>query len=489
MRISLHTKFLFSLITLVIISLATMGLVLLRDADQRLEEFKFLQAKSQARTLGESCVEPLLVKDYSLIENLVNVAINEENYAYAAIVSPQGMVISHSNLDLVGHRISTAAKGDRVLVRQAVLQQQKINEIVYPIVFDGKHLANAHIAYTVDTESLLARDSVKLLIEILVLTLIVMSLGSILITKRLTQPIVRLTRAVNNRQKDSRLVIDRDIVSQNDEVGALSNAFQSMSDQLVDRLEELQIQIKERDNARAANETKSAFLANVSHELRTPLNAIIGYSELLLEVAEDKDDEESKADLVKIHSSARHLTNLINDMLDLSKIEAGKMVIIPQSIDINEFLQEITTTIKPLVDKNNNKLVCDPCTHSENIYADPLRLKQVVINLLSNAAKFTSNGEIHIAVENAGDDFRLSVIDTGIGLTEEQLEKVFDAFTQADKKTSIKYGGTGLGLTISRRLCQMMGGDLTAISQFGKGSTFTITMPKVRDIHQTSACA
>lgn len=484
MHLNLHEKFLLSVIALVIISLSSMGIVLFRDAERKVEEFKILQAKSQARTLAESIVEPLLVKDYPLIENLVNVAISEESYAYAAIVLPDGVVVSHSNLDLVGRRISTSPDKTRIAMRGLISEGHRIKEIIHPISFNGKHLASAHIAYYLDSE-FLASDSVKWLVQILLLALVVMSLGSILITRRLTQPIVNLTTAVKQNPTDSRLVIDKVILAQDDEVGDLANAFQSMSDQLVDRLDELKVQIKERDSARAANETKSAFLANVSHELRTPLNAIIGYSELLLEVAEDE-DQENKSDLEKIRQSGKHLTSLINDMLDLSKIEAGKMVVVPEYINVWQLIEDVVATVQPLIDKNNNELVSHCAFVDEFVYADPLRLKQVIFNLLSNAAKFTNNGKIDIDINSCGDMVELLVTDSGIGMTGEQLARVFDAFAQAESSTTSKYGGTGLGLTISRRLCQMMGGDIFVSSQPGAGSTFSILIPSAEPMKNTS---
>lgn len=477
MRLSIHSKFLISLITLVTLSLTFMGLILLRDADKRLEEFKFLQAKSQVRTLAESVVEPLLVHDYPLIENLVNVAISEEHYVYAAIVTPDGLVVSHSDVAQVGKHLLTTKQTDHIIVRNKGEGSAQIKEIIQPIVFGGQHLANAHVAYLAETDTMIANDTVTWLIEILVITFFVITLGSLFITRKLTQPLIELTAVVNNDSADKRLQVDNKILARDDEIGALAQAFKNMSDQLVDRLEELEFQIKERDSARAANETKSAFLANVSHELRTPLNAIIGYSEILIEGAEDDQRQSDQKDLNKIRNSAKHLSQLIDDMLDLSKIEAGRMDIEHIEIDIDGLMSEITTTITPLIEKNNNQFAYDNSRLSRQALGDPLRVKQVILNLLSNAAKFTQQGKIIVTTESVDDLILLHVTDTGIGMTPEQTAKVFDAFTQADRNTTIKYGGTGLGLTITRRLCQMMGGDISVTSKPGKGSTFTVTLP------------
>ena len=482
MKFSLHTKFLVSLLALVTISLSSMGFVLLRDADLRLENFKFIQANSQARILAESSEDLLLVKDYSLLENLVKVAISEEHLAYAAIVSPEGMVYSHSNYDLVGTRLSTPKQTHSVTIREIQINSRPAKEVIYAIGSEDNHLANAHVAYYLDKQISLADETLTWLLEIIALTLFVMIIGSLLITKHFTKPIVDLTHEVNDILTDFRLNLDEQILHRTDEVGDLARAFKSMSDQLVDRLEELQYQIKERDSARAANETKSAFLANVSHELRTPLNAIIGYSELLLDVAVDNGDKESQKDLDKIRGSAKHLNSVIDDMLDLSKIEVGKMELLPKVIDIPEFIEEIKTTVTPLIEKNNNTLLCNYNAINDSAWADPLRLKQVILNLISNAAKFTEQGQITIEVVQLNEYIQVAVRDSGIGMSIEQITKVFEAFTQADKETTIKYGGTGLGLTISQSLCRMMGGDITVESQQGKGSTFTVTIPVARPI-------
>ena len=236
-----------------------------------------------------------------------------------------------------------------------------------------------------------------------------------------------------------------------------------------------------RDAAESANRAKSAFLANMSHELRTPLNAIIGYSELLEEEVAGGSPEDLVADLQKIRTSGKHLLRLINSVLDLSKIEAGKMTLFVETFDIAKLVEEVGTTAAPLVEKKGNRFVvrCDPDLGS--LKGDVTKLKQILLNLLSNASKFTENGEIALAVAREADregnwiSFRVS--DSGIGMTPEQLGKVFQAFTQADAATTRKYGGTGLGLALSRRFCQMMGGDVTVESVFGKGSTFTVRLP------------
>ncbi|WP_293078316.1 ATP-binding protein [Okeania sp. SIO3B5] len=253
---------------------------------------------------------------------------------------------------------------------------------------------------------------------------------------------------------------------------------------------------QEKDEAEAANRAKSIFLANMSHELRTPLNAIIGYSEILLEDARDLGYEDFVHDLDNIHTAGKHLLTIINDILDLSKIEAGKMDIHLESFKIMALIENVVATIQPLIEQNSNTLeiICDD--NQELIVADPNKMRQVILNLLSNAAKFTENGNISLKVKiisnyedctvnNEELDSKkmliLSVTDSGIGISEKQMKILFQPFTQADNSTTRKYGGTGLGLAISRHFCKMMGGDISVVSEVKKGSIFTVKIPFMKE--------
>jgi signal transduction histidine kinase len=230
-----------------------------------------------------------------------------------------------------------------------------------------------------------------------------------------------------------------------------------------------------------ASQHKSAFLANATHELRTPLNAIIGYSEMLLEDAVDQGAERLLPDLGKVHAASRHLMELINAILDLAKIEAGKIEFDLQEFSVPRMAEDISAVIEPLAAKNGNRftVVCDAAVGT--MRADPTKVRQVLFNLLSNACKFTDHGTVSLAVkpDGTGDAAWLTftVSDTGIGLTPEQVGRLFQDFAQADAATMRKYGGTGLGLALSRRLCRLMGGDITVESEAGRGSTFTARLP------------
>jgi signal transduction histidine kinase/DNA-binding response OmpR family regulator len=233
--------------------------------------------------------------------------------------------------------------------------------------------------------------------------------------------------------------------------------------------------------AESASRTKSQFLANMSHELRTPLNAIIGYSEMLVEEAGELGHHELVPDLRKIHTSGRHLLGLINDVLDLSKIEAGRMEMYLEPFDVAEAVREVATTIEPLVRKNGNTLELGIEPGVGTIHADQVKVRQILFNLLSNATKFTENGTVgvHAARRDgpAGERMVISISDTGIGMTHEQVGRLFQPFTQADASTTKKYGGTGLGLTITKRFAEMMGGSVAVSSAPGSGTTFVVDLP------------
>jgi signal transduction histidine kinase/DNA-binding response OmpR family regulator len=239
--------------------------------------------------------------------------------------------------------------------------------------------------------------------------------------------------------------------------------------------------------AEAANRVKSDFLANMSHELRTPLNAIIGYSQMLQEQASDDGQDDYLADLTKIERAGTHLLKLINEILDLSKIEAGRMTVFTERMSVPALLSEVQSIIQPLAEKNGNRLLVNCPAEIGSIECDMTKLKQSLLNLLSNASKFTNNGTVELTVfrpaaradERPGADERIAfrVTDTGIGMTQEQMDRLFQAFAQADSSTTRKFGGTGLGLAITRHFVRMLGGDVTVTSEPGDGSAFTLVVP------------
>jgi PAS domain S-box-containing protein len=235
--------------------------------------------------------------------------------------------------------------------------------------------------------------------------------------------------------------------------------------------------LQARHEAEQANETKSRFLASTSHELRTPLNAIIGYSEMLQEQVAEDGHPEYAADLAKIDSAGKHLLSVINDILDLSKIEAGKMELFLETVALGPLIGDVASTIRSLVEQRGNRFEVRVPAELGSMRTDATRLRQVLLNLLSNASKFTERGVVSLDVQRETAQLVIRVRDTGIGMTPEQRAKLFEAFAQADASTAGKYGGTGLGLAICRRLCRMMGGDVMVDSVYGEGSTFTVQLP------------
>ena len=235
------------------------------------------------------------------------------------------------------------------------------------------------------------------------------------------------------------------------------------------------------EQAVEASHVKSTFLANMSHELRTPLNAIIGYSELLQELATKNIQKDPLPSLQKINRAGKHLLTIINDILDLSKIEAGKVQLLPECFLVSDLMREMETTVQPLVTKNGNTLETRYGDGLGTMYSDVTRVRQCLLNLLSNACKFTQNGTICLEVAREtgpeGDWIVFQIRDSGIGMSPVQVGRLFDAFTQADASTARNYGGTGLGLAITRKLCRMLGGEINVESEMGRGSTFTIRLP------------
>jgi len=240
-----------------------------------------------------------------------------------------------------------------------------------------------------------------------------------------------------------------------------------------------EIQDKNRQLAEAS-QNKSQFLSSMSHELRTPLNAIIGLTEMMVTNAARFGTEKALEPLRRVNAAGTHLLSLINEILDLSKIEAGKLELNPEPINLTRLIDEVIGTAGQLAEKNQNRLIVEAQENVAALKADPMRLKQILLNLLSNACKFTKEGEVALRVRKVADGrdwVELAVADTGIGLTAQQQAKLFQDFTQADSLTARRYGGTGLGLALSRRLARMMGGDVTVTSEPGKGSVFTVRLP------------
>jgi signal transduction histidine kinase/ActR/RegA family two-component response regulator len=322
-----------------------------------------------------------------------------------------------------------------------------------------------------------------------------------------SKPILHLEEAMRAVSMEKNYAV-RAVKFYGDEIGRLIDGFNTMlveiqhrdralqraNDDLHTRTKELEEEVvnrkrtqeeflKAKQAAEEANRAKSAFLANMSHELRTPLNAIIGYSEMLEEETRDAGNIDSAKDLQRIQAAGKHLLSLINDVLDLSKIEAGKMALHIEKFDLRPLIEEIVTTLGPAAEKNSNRLLAQSRGDLGSMRADITKVRQILFNLLSNACKFTDHGTVTFESERYRDKseewIRFRVSDTGIGITPEQQKNLFKEFAQADGSISRKYGGTGLGLAISARFVEMMNGHISAKSVPGEGSVFTVEIPVV----------
>jgi signal transduction histidine kinase/DNA-binding response OmpR family regulator len=436
--------------------------------------------QTQARIIGDNSAAALAFSDVEAAEKTLSALRARRTILSAAIYTRDGGLFARYG-GQVPRRAGT--DGHRTEGGSLVLFQ--------PIMEDGERVGTIYLRSSMEGVYALLRERAGIWAAIVFASF----LGALLLSSRLqrviSDPILDLAgtaSVVSTREDYSVRAVKRG--RGDDEIGYLTDRFNEMLARIEERETRLRevnerLIVSERE-ALAANRAKSDFLANMSHELRTPLNAVIGYSEMLQEELEDIGQDEFIPDLQKIHGAGKHLLALINDILDLSKIEAGKMDLFLETFDVQPMLDDIVGTIRPLVEKNANVLtvVVPEGEDLGTMRADLTKVRQSLFNLLSNACKFTEKGGIFLEVarESAGGDgdadwLTFRVRDTGIGMTPEQMDKLFQVFTQADASTTRKYGGTGLGLVITRRFCQMMGGDVTVESEAGKGTTFTIRLP------------
>ena len=324
-------------------------------------------------------------------------------------------------------------------------------------------------------------------ISVAVIFALVLLLVLRVLVSRITSPLQDLSGIMQQAEVEARMM--RAPLKGPAEIKAIAHVFNNMmavleerDRQLREQNENLEIQVnlrtrelvEARDQALLASRHKSEFLANMSHELRTPLNAIIGYTEIVMEEMEAAGNAEAVVDLRRVQKAANTLLIMINSILDLAKIEAGRMELYIEPTDLRDLVAEIAETVQVLIGKNNNKLIVDLQGGDDQLFMDSTKLRQIIINLLGNAAKFTTNGEIVLQVIKTEHELTIVVSDTGIGMTKEQQVSIFEEFRQADMSTTREYGGTGLGLSITQKLCHLMGGEINVKSTPQQGSIFTV---------------
>jgi signal transduction histidine kinase len=429
---------------------------------------------------------------------------NDEQIAY--LVSRSGRIIAHPEptlmlrKDFPGAELSTLPVGKEIAKRAEGFATFSTGGRAMRAYWATAPLTNWKLVLVVP-EAIILEPVLQMAWQTLQVGLGGVFLAVVLaafVARRFSRPVLRLRAASSALQEGEFKNLQlSDLVRRKDELGDLARTFETMAERIRDREQKLaewnlnlESTVAQRTSeladavklAESANRTKSAFLANMSHELRTPMNAIIGYSEMLAEEAEELGQEGFLPDLKKIQIAGRHLLELINDVLDLSKIESGKMTVYWENIEIAGMVRDIEATMLPVVQKNTNTLTVEMPEDIGIMQSDLTKIRQTLFNLLSNAGKFTQAGQIKLTVgahTNRRRQFiTFAVSDTGIGMKPAQVERIFEPFTQADESTTRKYGGTGLGLAISRRFCRMLGGDIEAQSKLRKGSTFTVTLPR-----------
>jgi signal transduction histidine kinase/DNA-binding response OmpR family regulator len=424
-----------------------------------------------------------LVEDNAPIVSTIDENTGYETLLQGTFINPDGMVSSTF--------VQSPSDGGMTTMRL----------LAAPLMVSGKQHGTILVAQSVSDFIEMEREIQGSLVGFAVVVAVASVLFAIFAVLNFGQPLNRLAEAarqISLGRLDQRVSTHFFL---RDEITDLGESFNTMAERLQYLYNNLETEVAERtrelavarDMALEANQAKSRFVANMSHELRTPLNAIIGYSELLIEEVEDAKQDEFTPDLRKIQAAGKHLLQLINDILDLSKIEAGKMDLYLETFSIPSVIEDVRSTIAPMVEKNMNQLVIDMRADIGEMVADVTKIRQALFNLLSNASKFTKEGTITMRVvrqaapppqaENPAkidsDWVIFSVVDTGIGMNDEQLERLFQEFTQADESTTRNYGGTGLGLALTRKLCQMMGGEISVTSKEGEGSSFVFWIPAV----------
>jgi signal transduction histidine kinase len=475
------------------LALILSSLAFLRLAWNSLRDSMELDAIGLAKAIGDNATAALIFRDPTAAHEIILALSGDHRIIEAALWEKGG-----TRLAIYRRDTNKISRIPLLIQPEAASFEKDSLVVVRNISMDNEHVGSIYLR--------MGLASLRSLFANIALIMAVITTGMLLFTyfiasklqALVSKPVMDLARTVKSISEKKNYDI-RAKKTGRDEVGDLIDGFNEMLEQIQNRDEVLRRHshnlalrsaevsaINEQLNmaiqkAEQASKAKSEFLAKMSHEFRTPLNAIIGYCELITEEMEELEEPGFISDLEKIHTSARHLLSLINDVLDISKIEAGKMEIFVETFSVRNVLSEVLSTVRELVEKNGNRLKFEYAGDLGTMKNDQLKLKQVLLNLLGNSGKFTKNGYIQMKIHRFGDVgaqwLQFQVRDTGIGISAENQNKLFRAFSQADDSTSRKYGGSGLGLVITQRFVQMMGGTITVESSLGNGSTFEVRLP------------
>ena len=452
------------------------------------------QARLLLDTISASSADSLYILDGDFMVDLMRDIGRAGVLTFGRIYDADGRVMADVLDPQAGFRLEPNELGQRLVAAKTPVFDWQPNQLVAGrAVIVGSETIGA-VSVGLSTEPLAAKLAVVRAQGIVVAAVAILAglILALLFSRSITGPLQQLVEATDRVSAGE--LTHRVNLERGDELAQLGHHFNQMTRQLEQTLQQMEREIEERkrtqealeiakNEAEAANRAKSTFLANVSHELRTPLTAVIGYSELIQEQLDYDDFDDIDRKIERILTSSNQLLSLINDILDLSKIEAGRIELYPEPFGLSSFVEDAVMTAEPLMLKNDNKLqVAGDRTKWGYLTADEARLRQVVLNLLGNAAKFTQAGTVTLSVnredrQEEGEWLRLAVTDTGIGIPKEDMEFLFLPFSQVDPSLTRRYEGTGLGLTISQHFCRLMGGYISVDSEEGVGSTFTVHLP------------